>query len=185
MAGEHNAFNIAAAVAVCYLLGVDKSSYFALESFLGIARRCEKISKISSTDIIYDYAHHPTEINATLSLLQEKGYKKIMTVFAPHTYSRTASFMDGFAQALSRAGRCVIADIFAAREKAQNGVSAEILCQRINSLGTRADCLSDYASLSEIGFSEYDCVVLMGAGDLDKVKSEIFEIEKSRNGENK
>lgn len=185
LSGEHNAFNLSVAVAVSYIMGLGCSSLLSLESFIGIERRCERICRIYNTDIIYDYAHHPTEISASLSLLSEKGYKNILLIFAPHTFSRTAFFMDSLALALGDSALCAVADIFPAREAPIEGITAKTLCDRINACGGKAVCLCEFASVRELDIYKYDCVALMGAGDLEKIKREILDIKKSQNGEDK
>ncbi len=181
LCGEHNAFNISLAIALSYTLGLKADAYFALENFSGIERRCEKIARLSNTEVIYDYAHHPTEISATLSSLAEMGYKNIMTVFAPHTFSRTAAFMGEFAEALGRSSLCLILDIFPAREAPLEGVSATALCDRINAIGGVARYLPNSEDIRGYKLTDYDCIVLMGAGNLDGVKGEIKNSEKSLN----
>ena len=87
-----------------------------LKHFTGTNRRFEKKGEIGGVTIIDDYAHHPSEIRATLTAARNYPHRKIWCVFQPHTYTRTKAFMDEFAQALSLADEVILADIYAARE---------------------------------------------------------------------
>ncbi len=117
VSGDHNVSNALAAVAVCLELGVPmKQIQDGLHKFTGTNRRFEKKGEIGGVTIIDDYAHHPSEIRATLSAARNYPHKKLWCVFQPHTYTRTKAFMDEFAKALSMADEVILADIYAARE---------------------------------------------------------------------
>ena len=94
--------------------------------------------------IIDDYAHHPSEIRATLTAARNYPHRKIWCVFQPHTYTRTKAFMDEFAQALSLADEVILADIYAAREMDTLGVSSRDLAEKIEKLGTKATYLPSF-----------------------------------------
>jgi UDP-N-acetylmuramate--alanine ligase len=169
--GEHNAVNCAAAAIVCHVVSVDmERAIYYISNFPGVKRRLELISKRNFCDVYYDYAHHPCEINATYSALSEIGYKRILAVFSPHTYTRTQAFLSDFGGALAKFTKVIITDIYGARECAIVGVTSSRLADEINLHGGDAHAFlpSDLNELIEE--EKYDCVVLMGAGELEKIK---------------
>ena len=175
-AGRHNAENSVAAVVAAYHSGIKfKICKYAAENFLPPSRRNQIIGKIGKADIIYDYAHHPTEIKAALKTLKEMGYKRIITVFCPHTYSRTLSFAAEFGEALAEAKKVIITEIYPAREKAIKGVSGKWLAGLVNSQDGNAVYKKQkkiYAYIRSIA-GEFDCLVLMGAGRFDILKDQL------------
>ena len=176
--GIHNVRNSVAAVVAAYHSGVKFSvCRAAVEAFLPPPRRNERIGRIAGADIIYDYAHHPTEINAILATLGDMGYRKIAVVFCPHTYSRTKSFAEEFAKALSRIFLAVITEIYAAREKPMEGVSSQWLAELINSHGGNAIAKNQVEIFDYIKdiLPSLDCIVLMGAGNLDALKERLLK----------
>lgn len=179
IAGRHNMENAVAAVAVAYHMGVGfRICKRAVESFYGIPRRQEHIATLGKTAVIYDYAHHPKEIEATLKSLRLTGYGRIAVIFRPHTYSRTASLMPEFSVALSDADLAVITDIYAAREQPVPGVSSRVLAEKICKSGGNAYYMPEMEvaeRLSEILSQGFDCIILMGAGNLDIIKSKIIK----------
>ena len=116
-----------------------------------------------------DYAHHPSEIAATLTGARKTGAKRIVTVFQSHTYSRTHDLFEGFVEALSLADRVIVTDIFAARETDTLGVSGEKLACAI---GEKAEYIADFGKIAEKLCEmarEGDLLLTMGAGDVYKV----------------
>ena len=114
--GEHNVCNAVASIALADLLSIDRGiTVSALHGFTGTDRRFEYKGTIGGVTIIDDYAHHPTEIAATLHAAANYPHKTLWCVFQPHTYTRTKAFMKDFAKALSLADKVVLADIYAAR----------------------------------------------------------------------
>lgn len=174
--GEHNARNAAAAATLAITLGVPSDAIVrALSEFRGIPRRLELIGKVNSARVYYDYGHHPKEILTTLDTLKKMRYNNIAVVFAPHTFSRTEALFEDFAAALSGAGKTVILSIFGAREMRGN-VSEGDLASRINALGGCAVLSEDLDSIFEEAF---DCILLLGAGDLTQIRQRIKEYEKN------
>ena len=170
--GRHNAQNAVAAAVAAHALGIESSVISeALSSFRGIKRRLEFIGKRGNTDIIYDYAHHPSEIRAVLSALSESGYKKIAAVFAPHTYSRTKSFFGDFARALSDFHSVFLTEIYPAREAPLPGVTSRALAEAMLAIGGTAEMYNEASVLSYLDAEEPDCLVLMGAGELSRQMS--------------
>ncbi len=172
--GEHNAANIAAAASVCIGLGrIGKSAIRSLAEFSGIGRRLEQIGHIGSISVLYDYAHHPTEIRATIKALRDDGRGGIAIIFVPHTYSRTIALLDDFASALSCADEVYIADIYAAREKDDGSVTPQMLVNRIIDNKGRAFYLAAGEAEKTVDTDEMTArgirsLVIMGAGDADE-----------------
>ena len=123
-----------------------------------------------STDVYYDYAHHPSEIAAVYSALSSLGYSKICTVFSPHTYSRTAAFFSEFKKELSRFNKVFLTEIYAAREPYCDTVSADLLGAAINSAGGNCSPATAPAVINYINEEKPSCIVLMGAGELREIK---------------
>ena len=130
--GDHNVGNALTAIALADFLGVDPEAIKkALLSFTGTDRRFELKGRIGDITIIDDYAHHPTEITATLKAAQNYPHNTLWCVFQPHTYTRTKAFMEDFARALCHADKVVLADIYAARETDTLGISSQLLRDRV------------------------------------------------------
>lgn len=171
--GKHNISNALAAFAYADCVGINrKDTLHALKDFTGTKRRFEKKGEVGGITIIDDYAHHPTEIEATLQAAANYAHKTLWCVFQPHTYTRTKAFLPEFAKALSKADKVVLADIYAAREKNTLGISSRDLCDAIRKEGT--DC-KYFPSFDEIenflleNCTQGDLLITMGAGDIVKV----------------
>ena len=176
--GSHNVSNALAAAAVCDSIGISPQHISeGLGSYTGTDRRFQYKGKIGNVTIIDDYAHHPTEIAATLEAASNYPHKKLWVVFQPHTYSRTKALMDGFAKALSAADEVVLADIYAAREKNDFGISSEDLCEAIKSYGTSAQYFGSFDEIENyvlLNCSPGDLLITMGAGDIVKVADNLL-----------
>ncbi len=130
--GEHNIYNALAAIALADLFTIPRGQTAqALAGFHGTDRRFEYKGCLNGFTIIDDYAHHPSEITATLTAAQNYPHKKLWVVFQPHTYTRTKAFLKDFARALSLADEVILADIYAARETDTLGISSETLKEEI------------------------------------------------------
>ena len=164
--GIHNVLNATAAALAAYKMGIDlKSIKAGLEAFTGTKRRFEKKGFVNGAIIIDDYAHHPTEISATLSALKKVAHNHEWCIFQPHTYTRTYSLLDEFADALSAAENVIITDIFAAREKDTGLVNAKQLADKIKNAVYIKD-FKDIADYIRKNASEGDVVLTMGAGNV-------------------
>ena len=171
--GEHNILNALASLAVADRLSLPASACAeALANFHGTDRRFEYKGKIGGVTIIDDYAHHPTEITATLKAAAKYPHNTLWCVFQPHTYSRTKAFLKDFAKALSLADRVVLADIYASRETDTLGISSKDLLRELKTLG--CECYY-FPSFDEIeNFLLQNCIngdllITMGAGDVLKI----------------
>jgi UDP-N-acetylmuramate--alanine ligase len=170
--GRYNAKNALAAAAVALTFGIPCEDIKAsLEAFSGIERRLEVIGERKGKRIYYDYAHHPTEIKCAIEAVREIGEEKICVVFKPHTYSRTAQFMSEFRDALMLADEVILCDISAIREEEIKGVSSNRLAELI---GTKATVLKEAEVCFAIDRSDAGAVIIMGAANLDRVKSDII-----------
>lgn len=173
--GEHNKFNAAAALAVAYLLGADlKMAKKKLESYEGTWRRFDyRGTSKEGVEVYDDYAHHPTEIKATLVAFREKFPKqRIVVVFQPHLYSRTKLLFDQFAQSFVDADRVVVLPIYAAREKPDPNISSEKLVgamSKHHDSVAHAKDFTDAASKLRGILRRGDVLVTIGAGDIYKV----------------
>lgn len=179
--GVHNVYNALAAIAVSSILGVDPAHVTtALSLFGGTSRRFEYKGEVHGITIIDDYAHHPTEIKATLTAAQNYPHEKIWCVFQPHTYTRTKALLNEFADALSLADHVVLADIYAARETDNLGISSRTLCDKIKELGHECMYLPTFENFSEIekfllqNCTKGDLLITMGAGDVVKIGDELL-----------
>lgn len=178
--GQHNILNALASLALADLLEISHEvSSRALLTFTGTDRRFEYKGKIGGVTIIDDYAHHPTEITATLQAAQNYPHKNIWCVFQPHTYTRTKNFLHEFAEALSLADKIVLADIYAAREKDTLGISSETLQQEIHSLGHECYYFPSFDEIENFLLENCingDLLITMGAGDVLKIGENLLGI---------
>ena len=164
--GRHNVSNALAAAAAAYVLGVPgKAAEEGLAAFTGAGRRFEKKGTYHGADIYDDYAHHPDELHALLSMAFTLDYKRVICAFQPHTYSRTAALFHRFVDELELADLTILAPIYAARETDDLGISSEKLADEIpgatycGSLEETADCLAEIARPG-------DLILTVGAGDI-------------------
>ena len=148
--GRHNASNALAAVALAVTMGLDTDAIVrGLDAFGGANRRFQYKGIVDGVTVIDDYAHHPTEIRATLSAAENYPHQRLVLVFQPHTYSRTKAFLDDFADVLSMADVVVLADIFAAREQNTYGVSSKDILSRLKAKGTEAYYIPSFQEIEK------------------------------------
>lgn len=171
--GEHNVSNAAAALAAGDLLGIGAAAMAeGLSAFTGTDRRFQKKGEIGGVTIIDDYAHHPTEIKATLHAARKYSVRKVWCVFQPHTYTRTKALMNEFADALSLADAVILADIYAARETDTLGISSDTLRQKLEMLQKEAYYFPTFDEIETFLLEKCqpgDLVLTMGAGDVVKI----------------
>lgn len=163
--GEHNVQNALAAYAVAYALGISPNLH-ALSDFSGIGRRTQYRGKYGGAIYYDDYAHHPTEIRAGLSSLGGRG--RLIAVFQPHTYSRTAALFSELCSALREADLVIVTDIYAAREKNESGITARALASAIGPRAVYMPTPETAALAVRVRAKAGDTVLVMGAGDLSK-----------------
>ena len=146
--------------------------YQGLLSFTGTDRRFERKGQFNGITVIDDYAHHPTEIRATLRAARHYPHNTIWCVFQPHTYTRTKALLDEFAQALTLADRVVLADIYAARETDTLGISSRTLLEKVQALGANARYFPSFDEIETFLLQHCapgDLLITMGAGDVVKI----------------
>ena len=166
--GSFNLNNAVAAIICAIEYGIDIDTIGeAIENYRGIAGRLEYIGQRFSRPVYYDYAHHPTEIRASINCLKMLTKGPVTVVFKPHTFSRTASLWDDFCSALSLADRVILTDIYPARESPIDGITSERLAEQI---GDKAIYSPDEDILTSLDLYTSGVIVLMGAGDFEKIK---------------
>ncbi len=177
--GRHNIGNALAAIAVGRRMGIDDGAIVSgLKDFGGARRRFEYKGTYNGAVIIDDYAHHPTEIAASLDAAHEYPHERLIVVFQPHTYTRTKAFLDDFARVLSRADLVVMAKIYAAREDDIYGVSSDDVRKLIQDRGTEAIYIDTFSGIEEYlkkNLVNGDLLITMGAGDIVKVGEDILK----------
>lgn len=177
--GDHNVSNALSAIATAELLGLSMETIQkGLLSFSGTDRRFEYKGTVNGVTIVDDYAHHPTEIQATLQAAKHYPHRKLWCVFQPHTYTRTKAFFQEFAEALSHADHVILADIYAARETDTLGVSSSALADAIRSLGKDAHYFASFAEIEDFLKEQWhngDLLITMGAGDVVKIGEDLLK----------
>jgi UDP-N-acetylmuramate--alanine ligase len=176
--GRHNALNATGAAAVALELGVPFEDVArALRGFGGVARRFQFRGEIDGVTIIDDYAHNPGKVAAVLEAAREGGWRRVVAVFQPHRYTRTATLWRDYADAFLDADQVVLTDVYAAGEAPQPGVSGRLVLRAVldahpdtpvTYLPRRADVVAHALDLARPG----DVLVTLGAGDLTTVPDE-------------
>lgn len=170
--GEHNRQNAKAALAIASILNIPKEKALeSLKNFSGTWRRFEYRGETKSGVTIYDdYAHHPTEIKATLDAAKELfGNKKLTVIFQPHLYSRTKEHLEEFAEVFADVSKVIIAPIYAAREPIDPEISSEILTKRIKTKNSNVHYIETFSKIEAYileNTKHGEIVMTMGAGDI-------------------
>ncbi|MDE7313479.1 MAG: UDP-N-acetylmuramate--L-alanine ligase [Eubacterium sp.] len=176
--GRHNISNALAAAALAVTMGIPADAIAqGLHAFCGTDRRFQVKGKLHGATVIDDYAHHPTEITATLSAAEQYPHSRIICVFQPHTYSRTKAFLEDFAKALSGADLVVLADIYAARETDTLGISSLDLLERLQKQGCECYYFPSFEEIEKFLLKKVmngDLLITMGAGDILKVGEDLL-----------
>lgn len=171
--GEHNILNSLASIAAAFEMNVPiEQIQNGLLLFHGADRRFQKKGETHGFTIIDDYAHHPDEIQATLTAIRHYPHHETWCVFQPHTYSRTKSLLHEFANALLLADHVILADIYAARETDTLGISSKTLLEELKKLGSSCFYFDSFEKIENFLFEhcqKEDCVITMGAGDIFKI----------------
>ncbi|HET7206331.1 MAG TPA: UDP-N-acetylmuramate--L-alanine ligase [Terriglobales bacterium] len=178
--GDHNVLNATAAVAVGIGLdvAVDRIRE-GLEAFRGVDRRFQLKGEAAGVTVVDDYGHHPTEIKATLKAARQCGYGKISVIFQPHRYTRTQLLMDEFATGFGDADTLILVDIYPASEPAIEGVTSEVLAQRIREAGhpsvSFASSFQEAVELCSAAAADGDLIMTLGAGNVYQLGPMILE----------
>lgn len=183
--GEHNVLNALATIAVCDLLGIEPEvAARGIETFAGTRRRFERKGIYNDATVMDDYAHHPTEIKATVNAARALEHNKLWCVFQPHTYTRTKTLWKDFLECFSGMDELVLVDIYAAREPFDGETTSEKLAQAIaqeagangSKMNVRyADSFETAENILRQELKPGDIVFTMGAGDVVEIGEALLE----------
>lgn len=175
--GIHNVYNALAAIAVSDYLGISHEAvYEGLSSCSGSKRRFEHRGSFNGVEVVDDYAHHPTEIAATLKAARNLKHNSLWVAFQPHTYTRTKAFLHEFAEALSIADHVVLADVYPAREKDIYGCNSSNLYEELKRLNCDVNYFHSFEEI--LVYLHKNCIngdllITCGAGDIVKIADEL------------
>lgn len=173
--GRHNVLNALAAISVCHTLSCSAEAICeGLSLFTGTGRRFEKVGVVRGATLIDDYAHHPTEIAATLSAARASVSEndRVLAIFQAHTFSRALAFKEEFAAVLASADQIYVADIYAAREPDPGTISGKSMAEDFAKVGLPASYEGDFEAIAQVVSNELrsgDLIISLGAGDVNKV----------------
>jgi len=177
--GDHNILNSIAASAACVMLGINLELIKkGLENFKGTHRRYEYRGTYKEAVVIDDYAHHPSEMKTTLLTARTYSKGRIITIFQPHTYSRTIALLDKFADVLKLSDETILLDIYAAREIDTKSIHSKDLLNKITEIGANAVYATSFEEAVKMlnnVVSKGDTVIAMGAGNVNDI-IELLEI---------
>ena len=178
--GHHNVSNAMAAVLIALELGVAPPLIAeGLAAFSGVDRRFQVRGRANGVTVIDDYGHHPTEIRATLSAARDCGFRRVLVLFQPHRYTRTKFLLEEFASCFYQSDQLWVLDIYPASEPKIEGVTAELLVEKVRQFGHRAvEYVQDTHTAAEkiVGMAaEGDAVILLGAGNVNQLAEPILE----------
>ena len=178
--GEHNILNATASIAVSFLLKLPiNKTKKALNNFQGIKRRFTLLGTINKTRIIDDYAHHPTEINATIEIAKKITKNKVIIIFQPHRYSRTKDLYKEFVKVFKKTDHLFISDIYSAGERPIKGINSSKLVKDIKKDGHKnVYYLNKIKSLNKLLYNFYEkenVIIFMGAGSISQWANDLME----------
>jgi UDP-N-acetylmuramate--alanine ligase len=180
--GQHNVRNALAVLAVISVLGLSRrKAAQALAEFTGTGRRFELRGEVNGISIFDDYAHHPTEIKATLSGARARfPQARIWAVWQPHTYSRTKTLFLDFARAFKDANEVIVTEVYAAREPKEDFTSAEIVSTMPHLSARYIETLSQVTEYLLKHLQPGDVVLVLSAGDADQISTDVLKGLKER-----
>jgi UDP-N-acetylmuramate--alanine ligase len=175
--GEHNVRNALAVMAIVDLLGLSRErSAQALADFTGTGRRFQLLGEVNGISIFDDYAHHPTEILATLAGARARyPERRIWAVWQPHTYSRTQTLFLEFSRAFKDADEVIVTEVYAAREPKQEFTSAEVVSAMPNLSARYIETLPDVSKYLIENLKPGDVVLVLSAGDADQISKDVLK----------
>ena len=175
--GVHIALDAAGAIAFLAELGYDPHLAAAgIARFGGVRRRFETRARIAGVTVVDDYAHHPTEVGATISAGRLGGWRRVWAVFQPHRYTRTAALGPAFGEPLASADRVIVTDVYSAGEPPQPGVTGRVVADAVSAAGGEVNYIPSIRNVAETiaaDLQEGDVVLLLGAGDVNSIADEI------------
>ena len=164
--GKHNTLNALAAAGAGWMMGVSgEDAANGLATFTGAGRRMERKGEYNGAPVYDDYAHHPGELSCLIDAVRTQGYKRVVMAFQPHTYTRTHALFEDFVRELKRVDVCVVAEIYAARERNDIGISSRDLVERIPG-ATYCEYLPQVTEFLKANVQPGDIVLTVGAGDI-------------------
>ena len=176
--GRHNVMNSLAAIACTEAIGLPLDTIRkGLLSFGGTHRRFEYKGSLGDVTVIDDYAHHPTEIRATLSAAKDYPHDELWVIFQPHTYTRTKAFLPEFAKALEQADHVILADIYAAREVDTGEVSSKDVMKLLQEDGQDVHYFPSFEEIKDFVKAHvkgHDLLITMGAGNVVEIGEELL-----------
>lgn len=180
--GTHNVMNAAAVLTACRWLGISlDQAAMALAEFSGTGRRFDVLGEANGVIVVDDYAHHPTEVNATLSAARARyPQRRIWAVWQPHTYSRTLALMDGFTRAFQMADEVVVTEIYAAREKNEDFSAAQVVSQMSHPSVRFIPTIGEATQYLLQNLQRGDVLLVLSAGDADQISAQVFSALKER-----
>jgi UDP-N-acetylmuramate--alanine ligase len=181
--GKHNVQNALAAITVGLELNIPfEKVRDGVERFTGVFRRWEVKAEFNGITVVDDYAHHPTEIQASLSGAKAGWRRRVICVFQPHLYSRTRDFYEEFGRSFFDADVLVLTDVYPAREEPIQGVSGELIAQAAKDFGHRqvhyVPNKADIPAFLRTIMQQGDIIITMGAGDIWKFGEQFIALEK-------
>lgn len=175
MPGYHNVYNALAMCAVCRCVGLSvEQCAAAAEAFRGAGRRFEVYGECNGAVVMDDYAHHPTELRATLNTAKKLGYKRLIAVHQPFTYSRTKLLFNDFVDVLQIPDVTVLTPILGSREPNDPSITSKMLADKIPG-SVLVDSLADAADWVRQNAREGDLVITLGCGDVYKASKMMVE----------
>jgi len=180
--GEHNVRNALAVLAIVSVLGYSRSrSAKALGKFTGTGRRFQLVGEVNGISIFDDYAHHPTEIKATLAGARARyPERRIWAVWQPHTYSRTRTLFLEFSRAFKDADEVIVTEVYASRESKQDFTSAEVVGAMPHLSARYIKTLADVSKFLVQNLKTGDVVLVLSAGDADQISTDVVKGLKER-----
>jgi UDP-N-acetylmuramate--alanine ligase len=176
--GKHNALNALATLAAALEMGLDFNKVKeALRAFKGAKRRFQVLGIRQGVMLVDDYAHHPTEIKATIEACRQLAYNRVIVIFQPHRYTRTSLLAKQFGESFRGADLTVVTDIYSAGERSIPGVSGELIAKAASEAGCNVvyiPTLDETQSFILERLQENDLLITMGAGDIWKIGLSIF-----------
>ena len=172
--GKHNAVNALAAAGSAWMLGIEGEAVAqGLATFHGAGRRMEFKGSFNGADVYDDYAHHPGELAATIAAVRTMNYKRLVLAFQPHTYTRTHALFSDFVRELKKADVCVLAEIYAARERNTIGISSQDLAKEIPG-AVYCETLPEVTAFLKENAQPGDVILTVGAGDIYRAGEALF-----------
>lgn len=182
--GIHNLYNSLGSISAAHICGIKiEDIQKHISCYTGVHRRLEFKGYYNGIKIIDDYAHHPTEIKATLNALKNFTSGNIYCIFQPHTFTRTQLLLERFAESFTEADKVIITDIYAAREKNNGTIHSKDLANAISNKGVDATYLESFNEVETFilnNAKENDIIITMGAGNIYLVGDSIIELNKEK-----